>query len=67
VSFVSWDRLPGHELPAEPIPDPAPDLAVEVLSESDTEGEMKRKLREYFKAGSRLVWLVNPRTRTARV
>jgi Uma2 family endonuclease len=67
VSFVSWDRLPGHELPAEPIPDLVPDLAVEVLSESNTEAEMKRKLREYFQAGSRLVWLVDPQTRTARV
>lgn len=67
VAFFSWDRLPGRELPAEPIPDLAPDLAVEVLSQSNTEAEMKRKLREYFKAGVRLVWLVDPPTRTARV
>jgi Uma2 family endonuclease len=44
-----------------------PDLAVEVLSKSNTEKEMKRKLREYFEAGTRLVWLVDPKARTVRV
>jgi hypothetical protein len=67
VSFVSWEQLPGRDLPAEPIPDLFPDLAVEVLSESNTAGEMKRKLREYFKAGTRLVWLVDAKTRTVAV
>ncbi len=28
---------------------------------------MKRKLREYFRAGVRLVWLIDPPTRTAEV
>ena len=47
VSFISWDRVPSRdELPAEPIPNLVPDLAVEVLSESNTPEEMKRKLRE---------------------
>jgi Uma2 family endonuclease len=67
VAFVSWDRLPGRELPAEPIPDLVPDLAVEVLSLSNTDAEMRRKLREYFEAGTRLVWIVDPRARTVRV
>jgi Uma2 family endonuclease len=67
VSFVSWDRLAGHDLPAEPIPDLAPDLAVEVLSESNTAREMTRKVAEYFRAGTRLVWLADPKTRTVRV
>jgi Uma2 family endonuclease len=67
VSFISWDRFPNRELPAEPIPDLAPDLAVEVLSESNTEPEMERKIREYFDAGARQVWLVDPEARTVRV
>lgn len=67
VSFVSWDRLPDRELPAEPIPDLVPDLAVEVLSEGNTEPEMQRKLREYFEAGTRLVWLVDVTRRQVRV
>jgi Uma2 family endonuclease len=67
LTFVSWDRLPGHELPSEPIPDLVPDLAVEVLSVSNTEREMDRKIDEYFRAGVRLVWLIDPPTRTAEV
>lgn len=67
VSFVSWDRLPGRRVPREPIPDLAPDLAVEVLSEGNTEKEMRRKVGEYFAAGVRLVWLLRPDTREADV
>ena len=46
---------------------PAPDLAVEVLSDSNTKAEMDRKLREYFESGTRLVWYVDPETRTISV
>ena len=67
VCFISWERFPGGKLPQTPIPAVAPDLAVEVLSEGNTEGEMQRKLRDYFAAGVRLVWYVDPRTRTAAV
>jgi Uma2 family endonuclease len=67
VCFLSWQRFPGGKLPEAPIPAVAPDLAVEVLSGSNTEGEMRRKLQDYFAAGVRLVWYVDPRTRTAAV
>jgi Uma2 family endonuclease len=67
VSFISWDQLPHHEWPKEPIPDLAPDLAVEVLSEGNTPREMERKVREYFFSGTRLVWLVDPAGRSVRV
>ena len=40
----------------------APDLAVEVLSESNTRAEMDRKLRDYFAAGVLLVWYFDPRS-----
>jgi len=52
-------------LPAEPIPNLAPDLAVEVLSEGSTLGEMERKLHDYFAAGTRLAWVIEPATRMA--
>src|SRR5690242_1501503 len=45
----------------------APDLAVEVLSEGNTRSEMERKLKDYFFSGVRLVWFVDPRTRSATV
>jgi Uma2 family endonuclease len=67
VCFISWDRLPGGELPDEAIAGVIPNLAVEVLSKSNTPKEMERKLREYFQAGVQLVWLIEPKTQTARV
>jgi Uma2 family endonuclease len=65
VSFVSWGQLPGGELPDDAIASVVPELAVEVLSKSNTKAEMERKLREYFEAGVRLAWLVQPKTQTA--
>ena len=41
----------GHEV--RPAAFLAPDLAVEVLSKSNTKKEMQRKLGEYFQAGVR--------------
>ena len=61
VLFISWDRLPERKVPKEPIPNLAPNLAVEILSKSNTSAEMKRKRREYFKAGVSLVWIVDPK------
>jgi Uma2 family endonuclease len=67
LAFVSWDRLPTRAYPADPIPDLAPDLAVEGLSKGNTSGEMKRKLKEYFLCGVRLVWFVRLDKRTVQV
>jgi Uma2 family endonuclease len=67
VAFASWKRFPNRRMPTEPIPDLAPDLVVEVLSESNTEPEMARKYREYFQAGVQLVWEVDPKNRTVEV
>src|SRR5260370_1350069 len=44
-----------------------PNLVVEVLSASNTAKEMRRKLREYFKAGVELVWYVDPASHTVEV
>ena len=67
ISFVSWDRLPNRKVPLEPIAEFAPDLAVEILSKGNTKREMQRKLRDYFFAGTRLVWLVDKDKRTVEV
>ncbi len=67
VAFFSWDRLPGRKRPKVPILHVAPDLAVEVLSKSNTKAEMARKVGEYFQAGVTLVWLIDPKSETVRV
>ena len=67
VSFISWDQIPSGEFPSKPIPDLFPDLAVEVLSDSNTVAEIDRKLSEYFEAGCRLAWIIDPKTHTADV
>jgi Uma2 family endonuclease len=67
VSFLSWEKFPNREIPREPIPDLAPDLAVEVISKGNTPAEMNRKCGEYFDAGVRLVWYLYPQTRTMDV
>jgi Uma2 family endonuclease len=67
VSYISWARLPGGRPPRQPILGLAPDLAVEVLSESNTPGEMKDKLGRYFEAGVELVWYVDGAAKTVEV
>ncbi len=67
MSFISWDRLPGRQIPDKPILGLAPDLAVEVLSPGNTKREMDLKVREYFLSGVRQVWLVDGRKRCIRV
>jgi Uma2 family endonuclease len=67
VAFASWDRFPGRKIPQEPIPSLVPDLAIEVLSESNTVKEMERKRGEYFASGVCVVWEVDPRSRSVTV
>jgi Uma2 family endonuclease len=67
VAFVSWNRLPDRRMPSAPIPDLVPNLAVKVLSESNTPAEMDRKRREYFAAGVELLWVIDPVGRTVTV
>ena len=65
VAFVRRDRVPD--------PEPvgfltlAPDLAVEVLSPGDRPGETLAKVGDWLEAGTRLVWVLDPERRLARV
>jgi len=67
VSFISRERLPEGKIPHDTIADLVPDLAVEVVSKSNTAEEMNQKLVDYFSAGVRLVWYVQHLTRDVRV
>jgi Uma2 family endonuclease len=64
AAFVAGDRL---ERPPQGFIPLAPDLAVEVLSPSDRMAEALGKVGMYLDAGVRLVWLVDPTTRTVTV
>lgn len=64
VAFYSIARQPT---PPDDYFEIAPDLAVEVLSPGDRRGAVRDKIREYIAAGVRLVWLVDPETRTVLV
>jgi Uma2 family endonuclease len=65
VSFISWQRMPRGADRDQPIWPVAPDLAIEVLGPSNTPAEMDRKIRDYFQAGTRLVWIIDRTTRSA--
>lgn len=66
VAFVRKERIPAGELTEKFWPG-APDLAVEVISPSDTLYELDEKIEEYLTKGVRVVWVVNPRNRTVTV
>ncbi len=64
VAFIGRERLPE---PTTGFLEVAPDLAVEVLSPSDGPGEVLAKVGDWLKAGTRLVWVIDPERRLARV
>lgn len=60
VAFVLQERIPSEGVPEGFWP-MAPDLAVEVVSPGDTLAEVETKVCDYLEAGTRLVWVVNPK------
>jgi Uma2 family endonuclease len=66
IAFVSIARVPAGARPPGYFPG-APDLAVEVVSPGDTLSEVEDKVDDYLSAGTRLVWVVNPRRKTVTV
>jgi Uma2 family endonuclease len=65
VAFVRSDRVPG-KFSGRYFPG-APDLAVEVVSPNDTLSEVQDKIQDWLTYGARLVWVVDPKTRTITV
>lgn len=66
VAFYPWSAFPSRRLPRAAVLAATPTLAVEVISPSNTEGEMDRKRRECFLAGTLLFWQVYPDERRVR-
>lgn len=65
IAFVRADRVPTE--PVEGYLPLAPDLAVEVMSPSNTAGEMSRKVDLLMQHGTQLVWIVHPTTKAIDV
>ena len=66
VSFVSNARLGQPDL-AGLLYNGAPDLAVEILSESNTPTEIAQKIDEYLNAGGLAVWVIDIDARTLTI
>ncbi len=61
VAFVSYQRWPrDRRIPRARSWAVVPELAVEILSLTNTADAVAEKLEEYYKAGVRLVWVVYP-------
>lgn len=65
VGFVRRGRVP-HPAPTG-FAELAPDLVVEVLSPTDRAGDVLAKVGDWLEAGVRLVWVVDPDARVARI
>lgn len=66
ASFVAKDRLPPGGTPAAFFPG-SPDLAVEVVSPGDLASEIQSKIQEWLVCGTKLIWIVEPKTRTVTI
>jgi Uma2 family endonuclease len=65
VAFMSKDRL-GKQVPSDFV-NLAPDLVVEIASDSDTVRDLQNKIDEYLAGGTRLIWVFYPWNRTVSV
>ncbi len=64
VAYLSTARLPENKYIGSTVP---PDLAIEVVSPSDLHYDVTEKALAYLKAGTRLVWVIEPIAKTVMV
>jgi Uma2 family endonuclease len=68
VAFISHARWPFHRrAPAVSVWDMVPDLAIEVVSPSNSADALQQKTHDYFAAGVRQVWVVYPKQKEVYV
>jgi Uma2 family endonuclease len=67
VAFLSYDRMPYEEQQATEIPRIAPDVVVEIRSPDDRQKDIDEKVRVYLAAGTTVLFLVDPETRTVTI
>lgn len=66
LAFVRCERVPSEGVPEGYWPG-VPDLAVEIVSPVETLVDLEEKVSGWLDAGTRQVWVVNPRRRTLTV
>lgn len=66
LSFVSRERRP-EGVARKKFFTGAPDLAVEVVSPGDTRRDVNEKVADWLEAGTRAVWVINPKQRGVTV
>ena len=66
IAFIHKHNFPAA-LPEDSFWPGAPDLAVEVVSPNDTIREIEERVRAWLEAGTKMVWVVNPKRRTVSV
>ena len=64
IAFVSTERLSEDKLKGFSV---APDLAIEIVSPTDKHYDVTEKALAYLKAGTRLVWVIEPIMKTVMV
>ena len=67
VHVTTWERMATYDEDAGGFPYFAPDVAIEVVSPSNTPAALARKTEEYFANGARAVWIADPADRTVRI
>ena len=65
VAYLRMDRVPTEECVG--FDEVAPDLVVEVLSPGDRTRMVQAKIADWLRAGTLLVWVIDPRRRVAKV
>ncbi len=67
VHVTTWERMETYNPGEGAWPRFAPDVAIEVVSPSNTPAVLARKTAEYFANGSRAVWIADPTPRTVSI
>jgi len=62
IAYVSYSRWPEDTVDSSAAWNVVPELAIEVISPTNTADEIDRKTTDYFEAGVQLVWVIHTET-----
>jgi Uma2 family endonuclease len=67
IAFISKARLTGWTPSTQRFFQGAPDLAVEILSPSNTRAEIDNRLKDFFASGTQIAWIISPDDECAEI